>query len=76
MIKIFYIGIMPSTIESHPRASSTRRSKAKFHLVWLAENIDELKKTYPESFTFQRNIDSAIDTFSDADLFMNFLLRK
>jgi hypothetical protein len=44
----------------------------KFHLIWLADNIEELKKNYRQSFTHLQSIDSSIDVFGNANIFMDF----
>ncbi|CAF0851961.1 unnamed protein product [Didymodactylos carnosus] len=52
---------------------STRLITQPFHLIWLANEIDELKKTFPQAVTRLESIVSSVDNFSDADVFVNFL---
>jgi transglutaminase/protease-like cytokinesis protein 3 len=64
---------MAYSAEPHRDTRNTQLTTQKFRLIWLADDIDELKKNFPQSFTDLRSIVSSIDTFSDVDLFVNFL---
>lgn len=44
----------------------------KFHLIFLADNLDEMKQNSSEIFTRLRTLDNSMDTFTDRHLFTNY----
>jgi hypothetical protein len=45
-------------------------------LIWLADNIDELKKDHSQLFTHLQNIVTSFDTFNIIDLFVNSIFEN
>lgn len=63
---------MAYSTEHYTNTNSTH----KFHLIWLADNIEELKRNNHQSFVHLRNIDSSMDSFSDVNLFVNYIFEN
>src|ERR1700722_19525789 len=68
-----FIGVAAYPSEPYVDTSSTRPIIHKFRLIWLADNIDELKENFHQSFAYLRRIAHSIDTFSDANRCVDFL---
>ncbi|CAF3506055.1 unnamed protein product [Rotaria socialis] len=53
--------------------TSAETANKNFHLIWLADEVHELKTKFPQAFNYLQNMFVSIDFFSESDFFVNFL---
>ncbi|CAF2758215.1 unnamed protein product [Rotaria sp. Silwood2] len=69
-------GATADLAESREVASSAGSSAKSFHLIWLADEVEEIKKKSPQSFTYLQGIFGSFEVFSQSDLGVNFLFEN
>jgi hypothetical protein len=67
---------MASAVESHTHTNGAWASKQQFHMIWLADNIEELEKDHSQLFTNLQKLVTSFHTFSAIDLFVNYIFEN
>ncbi|CAF2052207.1 unnamed protein product [Rotaria magnacalcarata] len=59
--------------ESNFGRTNAEAANKSFHLIWLADEVHELKTKFSQAFNYLQSIFASVDFFSESDLFVNFL---